>query len=702
MKSIKNRKIVTKIIIIVAIVTVLSGGLQLVLLNSLKTVSQAQAEQITVSNASFESGKFKGDIDLIAQSVEDLIRLINVGIKNKSMTRVRLNNVMIDTLMAMDSVVAFGSGWEPNGFDNKDALSKGQETTGSDENGRFVPYLYKDGDKISVAQLEGYDTDEWYTVPRDTKMPFLTSPYYYNVGGQEILMTTLSYPYLSESGEFKGVITADVALNSLNAGIMESSTVADLHGNVLIVDGKLTGVASTMKQEDVLASFSEVPYAASVQKAIETNTVQKQVLTVPGLNGEQLVSIVPLRFESLNTTWAFVSFIPMSEILSDYYFNRNLYYVLIALVIGFTVLFIRFVTKDIKQSMDHIIETMDHAKKGDLTMLTTIDTKEEMGMLSGSFNSMIINIRDLVNNVEGSAGEVASTSMKLAEISEQASQGVQEIAGAMDQVAQSVSEQARDVEIVATKTSELGSSIEETNLLVNEVFTISNSTTEESYTGLEIINDLYKKTENSLNKVSSINGVIGGINEYASNAESITVLIDDIATQTNLLALNASIEAARAGEAGRGFAVVADEIRKLAEQTANATEEIKSLIVNIQKQSKQAVTSMTEVNDIQAQQNAAINQTGEVFNTISNSLRTLLVKMEDVKNHGDRMNVNKDEIIDAVSNISAITQQTSASAEEVAASTAEQLTAIGDMSEMSKETEAFSEALYEEVKKFKI
>ncbi len=308
-----------------------------------------------------------------------------------------------------------------------------------------------------------------------------------------------------------------------------------------------------------------------------------------------------------------------------------------------------------------------------------LNRKDEIGDLARGIDVLQRDMKTLIGNVQTSSSTLYEASNSLAEITEQSSSSIAEIASSVEQIAQSSCEQAKDAGDISYKNDELSTKINKSNEIVSELITSSEEASNLSNEGIKIINELNLKTEETNKKSQEINRVIKGINDFAENAQSITILIENIASQTNLLALNASIEAARAGEAGRGFAVVADEIRKLAEGTSTATSDIKNIILNIQERSNLAVTTMQEVNEITNTQNETIKKTGEIFNFTSSTLNELLVKINKIKENTQEIYNAKETIVAAVQNISAVTEENSASTEEVSAITEEQSASIAEI-----------------------
>ncbi len=347
-----------------------------------------------------------------------------------------------------------------------------------------------------------------------------------------------------------------------------------------------------------------------------------------------------------------------------------------------TSLFVRHVTKPVRLIDNGLRQVSD----GNFAVeALKIKSKDETGSLGESFNRMLENMRNLLHSVKSSAGAVLEHSDTLAAITKESTLTIGDVSKTVQEVAVAVGEEALCAERIAEGMEQLSGRIETVTSSSQRMDRLAKEAHTQSGKGLTAVASLVKAKDESLRFSEQIGEAIGQMNSSTGKIHIITDTITEISEQTHMLALNASIEAARAGTSGRGFAVVADEIRKLAEQSSQAVNEIKAIIHEINNYSKTSAKTMEQSDRVFKEQHEAVETAKVVFNEILGAVANLLGIVGEISSDSLRMKDLKDSISNTVLEISASTQQNSASSQEVASSAEEQLAAIEQIASSSGE-----------------
>jgi methyl-accepting chemotaxis protein len=294
--------------------------------------------------------------------------------------------------------------------------------------------------------------------------------------------------------------------------------------------------------------------------------------------------------------------------------------------------------------------------EGDLTQRVDITSKDEVGELATWFNAFVTKVHDIVFEVSSATREVASAATEIAASNEEMASGMKEqsqqvtqVSSAIEQMSQSVVEVARKSSEAANQAQDAGKTAENGGVVVSDTIQ-----------GMTAISDAVSASATSVQELGKRGEQIGQIIE----------VINDIADQTNLLALNAAIEAARAGEHGRGFAVVADEVRKLADRTTKATEEIAVSIKAIQSETGQAVDRMNAgTQQVQVGVEKA-TQAGGSLKQIVTAATEVAKMIQSIAAATEEQSAASEQVSRNIESISAVTRQTSeATAQAAAAAT---------------------------------
>ena len=305
--------------------------------------------------------------------------------------------------------------------------------------------------------------------------------------------------------------------------------------------------------------------------------------------------------------------------------------------------------------------------------------QDEIGEIVRATDALRKSFFNIIKEVNQTASSLLTACEDLEQVSEETSATTEGIEKAVEDIAIGATTQAQSTEEASRQTIIMGEDIESTAVAVNNLHLNADKMKESGAIALDALKQLNDINDKTMHEISLVYTQTNETNEYALKIQEAANFITSIAAQTNLLSLNASIEAARAGESGRGFAVVAGEIKNLAEQSGRSAEEIgkdiNTLIVN----SSKAVKTMHDLKGIMEIQNEHLDRTKDNFNTVYDGITHSTDQIDQIVDITKELNAIRTNVIDIISNLSAISEENAASTEETSAATAQLTAAINDI-----------------------
>jgi methyl-accepting chemotaxis protein len=415
------------------------------------------------------------------------------------------------------------------------------------------------------------------------------------------------------------------------------------------------------KEQELLKSFDEGWEAYHLQ-GVKLAEMAKQAAGNPQARGEAsnfaVGSVAPLSEKPVKAIQELVD-LNVNDAARTYQKDLSAFHASFAFMVGlalFATVFMMVVglliARSISNPLRSVFDTLAQVASGDLTARSSINTRDEMGMLAAEVNEMADRLMATMTRVAQSSVQLSSAATQLHATAEGIATGAEEVATVTCTVATASEEMAATSADIARNCHLAASG--------------GKMATDRAETGSAVVEETVQVMGRIASQVRNSAATVAGLGDRSDQIGAIVGTIEDIADQTNLLALNAAIEAARAGEQGRGFAVVADEVRALAERTTRATREIGEMIKSIQSETKGAVGAMEGgVKEVETGTREAA-KSGQSLQEILSQISQVTVQVDQIATAAEEQTATTENIANHISKITEVVSSTSKGAHDSA------------------------------------
>ncbi|MEZ7197065.1 methyl-accepting chemotaxis protein [Pseudodesulfovibrio karagichevae] len=652
-KSIKTKIVVmaggcllTTVVVLVGIQMISQSRSERFVGAKVNELIEEQTRQSLTAIAQREAGNISQKLNINLDSARTIADAFNAVRKASGAgatfdLRAAFNDILLRVLENNPEFLGAYSAWEPNALDGKDSLHAGNNSTGHDETGRFVPYWNRDENgRIARQALVGYEDASkhpngvtkggWYLFPRQRHKENILDPFPYIVQGRQEWLTTMSAPIMLD-GKFLGIAGTDLRLKFIQQLSEEvAKSLYDGKAHVQVVSYLGIMVADSQNPEAVGKPLKDV-YKGDWKAVVDSIQGGKSYVDMAP-DKENVDVSAPIQLGRTGTPWGILIEVDRGVVFADaqqlteFMASNSQENIVIGVSAGAAIvvlacLVLWFLANSLVAPVRKAVAFAEKIAGGDFVdNRIDVKQKDEIGALSRTLKNMADKLKGVVVDVKSASESVADGSTELSASSQSVSEGA--------------TEQAASIEEITSSMEEMTSNIAQNAQNAQETDTLATKAANDARVSGEAV----EKTVVSMRSI----------------AEKISI-VEEIARQTNLLALNAAIEAARAGEHGKGFAVVAAEVRKLAERSGEAASEISELS-----------SSSVEVAE----------KAGEMLKLLVPDIEKTAMLVQEITAASNEQNAGATQINQAIAQLDNVIQQNASASEEMA-STSQELAGQG-------------------------
>ncbi|WP_028563206.1 methyl-accepting chemotaxis protein [Paenibacillus pinihumi] len=701
MKWFANRSVKTKLVTLICISLLLAfGALLYSNISSMYKLTLDKGELTTMQSADAAADLFQDKLNRLEASLKTMGEVLLDASENNTFSRAEGVRLLEKELKKQPDLLAIYTLWEPQAFDGQDEVNKSKERY-DDDSGRYLPYVFREGDEILVETLDYYtdpnsEKSQYYFLPKSTKRTYWSEPMDYIVNGKNAMLNSVTVPVLDKDGNFVAIVGADFSLDFLQK---MTETLKPLGGYSSIISQKGIFVSNGRYPEEIQTEFGDSPDKAAIWQQVLQGDYKHYT---DDRDDENVIRMfTPIVLEGSDNRMYMQTVVSEDVVLEEFH-SSLLTTILIAvglliLLGAFMYAFIHLIVRQIARVNDLSVKLAE----GDFTGKLEVRNQDELGSMTARLNEMMDKLRLTIKTVSDHSLSIGATSEQLTASADQTGKAAEMIAASIQEVAAGAESQRNDAAETARTMNELAAGIDKIATSASELADSSQVVEKQTRDGNEYVQASVRQMAIVSDSVEQSSRIIRELNDKSEAIGRFVGIITGISSQTNILALNAAIEASRVGEHGRGFAVVAEEVRKLAEQSNQAAGQISVLIQEILTQVSAASQAMEQGALETGRGVEAVENSGRIFATITQEMTDVNSQINELSAASQQMSASVEEVTASVAQMEQIAEKSATSAQSVATASEEQLATMEEVSAAASQLSNMVEELVELMSKFK-